>query len=355
MTALEGSAQASIVVLDACRNNPLAEALQRRLAGRGRGAAVSRGLGRIEASAGNTLVVYSAGPGQEAQDGAGRNSPFTAAFLKHGETPGLEVEQMLKRVTAEVEAATGGKQQPERLSRLKIELWLMGEAPAAAIGEGRPQLTGVAHNSPEDAQAWALDQYSDSESTIQTFISLFPGSIFVGEAKARLEWLRNHKPSNDVDLQPQSTGCQASHGDYVVINVKWGDPDGGLVISDGPGMKAKRLGVIPSNGNGIGIFGCQGIWCRVKYGCFDGWSSKLYLAERTERTHRVTGVQSSDPDGLNVRSGPGSNYSRNGSIPFNATDVAKHTCQSSPVDGSEWCLVSRYNLSGWVAGRYLAR
>jgi hypothetical protein len=34
------------------------------------------------------------------------------------------VEQMLKRVTAEVERATDGKQQPERLSRLKTELWL---------------------------------------------------------------------------------------------------------------------------------------------------------------------------------------------------------------------------------------
>ncbi len=130
VTALENTAHASIVVLDACRNNPLAEQLRQRLASRGRAAAVSRGLGRIEAASGNTLVVYSAGPGQEAQDGGGRNSPFTTAFLKHAETPGLEVEQMLKRVTAEVEAATGGKQQPERLSRLKIELWLKeGAAP----------------------------------------------------------------------------------------------------------------------------------------------------------------------------------------------------------------------------------
>lgn len=73
------------------------------------------------------LVVYSAAPGEVAQDGDGRNSPFTAAFLKHAETTGLEVEQMLKRVTAEVEKATKGTQQPERLSRLKIEVWLNGE------------------------------------------------------------------------------------------------------------------------------------------------------------------------------------------------------------------------------------
>ncbi len=127
VTALESSAKAGIVILDACRSNPLADRLRESLKGRGRAPALSRGLGRIEASAGNMLVVYSAAPGQEAQDGDGRNSPFTAAFLKHAETKGLEVEQMLKQVTAEVEKATKGTQQPERLSRLKIELWLNGE------------------------------------------------------------------------------------------------------------------------------------------------------------------------------------------------------------------------------------
>jgi uncharacterized caspase-like protein len=149
VTALEGSAHASIVVLDACRNNPLAEQLRQKLAGRGRAAALSRGLGRIEAASGNTLVVYSAGPGQEAQDGENsRNSPFTAAFLRHAETPGLEVEQMLKRVTADVEKATNGAQQPERLSRLKIELWLKGQ------GAARPEDPAQAPMS-EAATAWS--------------------------------------------------------------------------------------------------------------------------------------------------------------------------------------------------------
>ena len=33
-----------------------------------------------------------------AQDGDGRNSPFTAALLKYLKTPNLEVEQMMKQV-----------------------------------------------------------------------------------------------------------------------------------------------------------------------------------------------------------------------------------------------------------------
>jgi hypothetical protein len=132
------ASRASIVLLDACRNNPLVERLRGeasaggRAANVGRGfARVERGLGRIEVG-GNTLVVYSAKPGQEARDGAGRNSPFTEALLKHIETPGLEVEQMFKRVTAAVDQSTGGGQLPERLSQLKIEVTLR-PAPASAL------------------------------------------------------------------------------------------------------------------------------------------------------------------------------------------------------------------------------
>lgn len=130
--ALEGAARVNVVVLDACRNNPLAEHLRGSLQTRQRSAVVGRGLGRIEVGSGNMLLVYSAAPGQEATDGEGRNSPFTAALLKHIETPGLEVEQMLKRVTADVDESTDHKQQPERLSRLKLELWFK---PGAALSE----------------------------------------------------------------------------------------------------------------------------------------------------------------------------------------------------------------------------
>jgi hypothetical protein len=138
--ALEGAAKVSIVALDACRNNPMAEMLRRSLLTRERNRAVGYGLGRIETGLGNMLVVYSAAPGQEAVDGDSRNSPFTAALLKHIETPGLEVEQMLKRVTAEVDEKTNHKQQPERLSRLKVELRLK---PGAMSDEASVRLADI--------------------------------------------------------------------------------------------------------------------------------------------------------------------------------------------------------------------
>lgn len=79
---MEGSGRVNIIILDACRNNPFAD----RLAQSGR-AAPSRGLGRIDAAGEGSLIVYSTQPNNVALDRAGRNSPFTAALLKHVITP----------------------------------------------------------------------------------------------------------------------------------------------------------------------------------------------------------------------------------------------------------------------------
>lgn len=119
--ALEARAAITLVFLDACRDNPLAEALARNIPGAGRSAAVPRGLAPMTLRAPGTLVVFAAAPGKTAADGTGTNSPFTTALLRHIPEPGVEIELTMKRVTRDVAAATGGEQVPERLSRLTAE------------------------------------------------------------------------------------------------------------------------------------------------------------------------------------------------------------------------------------------
>ncbi|MFN8830261.1 MAG: caspase family protein [Labrys sp. (in: a-proteobacteria)] len=96
-----------IVILDACRDNPLARSLVR--------GAGTRGLARVElpaSSAKGTLIAFSTAPGSVAQDGTGRNSPFTEALLKSIATPGLDIRAMFGQVRADVDAATQGAQTP---------------------------------------------------------------------------------------------------------------------------------------------------------------------------------------------------------------------------------------------------
>ena len=59
-----------------------------------------------------------------ALSGEGVNSPFSAALSRHIGTPGIEVQQMLTRVRAEVVAATRSKQVPWSNSSLLGEVYL---------------------------------------------------------------------------------------------------------------------------------------------------------------------------------------------------------------------------------------
>ena len=62
--------------------------------------------------AGSVLVAFAAKEGTTASDGTGRNSPFTAALLRHIETPGLEVNYLFRNVREAVLNATNSRQEP---------------------------------------------------------------------------------------------------------------------------------------------------------------------------------------------------------------------------------------------------
>ena len=108
-----------IVMLDACRNNPF-EAVSK---GGGKGLAI------VDAPSGS-IVAYATAPGAEALDGAGRNSPYTAAFLKAVKQPELQIEQLFKRVRLLVNDATDGKQVPWESSSLTSDFWFFPVAAA---------------------------------------------------------------------------------------------------------------------------------------------------------------------------------------------------------------------------------
>lgn len=94
-------ANVSILLLDACRDNPYRNVRSG-----------SRGLATMEASAGSQYIIFSTSSGSTADDGKGRNSPFTSALLKYIPEPGLEISSLVKNVTREVSTATKNKQRP---------------------------------------------------------------------------------------------------------------------------------------------------------------------------------------------------------------------------------------------------
>jgi uncharacterized caspase-like protein len=95
LRAMQGDAWASVIVLDACRDNPFARSLARSLKGATRGGeSAFQGLAEMRAQNGS-FIIYATDPGNVALDGTGRNSPFTSAFLKNAPKPGVDLSRMM--------------------------------------------------------------------------------------------------------------------------------------------------------------------------------------------------------------------------------------------------------------------
>jgi uncharacterized caspase-like protein len=139
---MKGATRAKLVFLDACRNNPfktqqdtlpLASERTRQAAGIAR--LLRDGLARPAASSfgtGDIFIAYATAPGSVAQDGTGKNSPFTTALARYIPERGLEIKKMQMLVTKAVKEATKGQPQIPWFSvSLTSDLYLWPPAPAA--------------------------------------------------------------------------------------------------------------------------------------------------------------------------------------------------------------------------------
>jgi len=91
----------NIVVIDACRNNPLPSESR----------SATRGLARVESAKG-TLIAFATSPGKTAEDGQGNNGTYTKYFLKALEIPNIPIEVTFRRVREGVDKETRGTQTP---------------------------------------------------------------------------------------------------------------------------------------------------------------------------------------------------------------------------------------------------
>lgn len=117
MSSLRSDHGARILIVDACRNNLAIERTASETATPVRAVQVRRGFAQVPDAGtwpgGGMLIAFATLPGDVASDGAGRNSPFTHALVKHLQTPGLELRHLFVRVRAEVIAATQARQVPQ--------------------------------------------------------------------------------------------------------------------------------------------------------------------------------------------------------------------------------------------------
>ncbi|PSO21397.1 caspase family protein [Bradyrhizobium sp. MOS003] len=108
IAAVGAARKMRLVVLDACRDNPFAPAMQRTLSLK----LVDKGFSNIEPGAG-FMVVYAAKHGETAMDGDGSaNSPFATALAREIKQPRVEIRKLFDIIRDDVWAATKHGQQP---------------------------------------------------------------------------------------------------------------------------------------------------------------------------------------------------------------------------------------------------
>ena len=97
-----------LVVLDACRDNPLP----------GETRSLTGGLAPIRTPPAGSLIAFATSPGQTAVDGSGKNSVFTKYFVREIQNPNQKLEDVFKKVRAEVQRETKNQQKPTEVSSL---------------------------------------------------------------------------------------------------------------------------------------------------------------------------------------------------------------------------------------------
>ncbi|MDO6728618.1 caspase family protein [Marinovum sp. 2_MG-2023] len=100
--------QLSIIMVDACRDNPWVSSIERLDKTR----SLSRGLAPLPDPGRGQVVSFATAPGQTAADGEGDHSPYAESLLELLDEPGVEISFFFRRLRDSVRARTDGEQTP---------------------------------------------------------------------------------------------------------------------------------------------------------------------------------------------------------------------------------------------------
>jgi hypothetical protein len=173
---MERETSTNILVMDACRDNPLGRNLARALGTRSM--QIGQGLAPVESGDG-TLISFSTQPGNVALDGEGRNSPFAHALLKHIASPGDDLSTILIDVRNDVMQATERRQVPWEHSAMTARFFFT--EPKAAAGQE------------QEVALWDSVKDSSDPATIRKYLKSYPLGTFAALAKRLLAALEKQQ------------------------------------------------------------------------------------------------------------------------------------------------------------------
>ncbi|GAB2179603.1 SUMF1/EgtB/PvdO family nonheme iron enzyme [Dongia sp. agr-C8] len=187
----------NIIILDACRNNPLSRGMR----------SADQGLARMDAPMGS-FIAYSTAPGATAADGSGKNSPYTLALSKAMQKPGIPIEEAFRDARVEVIAATDKTQIPWESSSLTGAFQFNPGARAA-----EPQVAAVAPapaTEPAPAPAAKAPEAGGAKVAMckdcPEMVSIPAGSFLMGSPESEDDRDEKEGPQTKIDIRAFAIG-----------------------------------------------------------------------------------------------------------------------------------------------------
>ncbi|MEO8318670.1 MAG: caspase family protein, partial [Bradyrhizobium sp.] len=182
-------AKVKLVFLDACRDNPFAAKI--RSAKATRSVSVASGLAEMKSGEG-TLIAFATGPGQTALDGeAGTNSPFTRALMANIASPGVEIQQAMTKVRAQVNEETSKNQLPWGHTNLIGTVYLNPVAGGSAAEAPNTPVAAAGPASEVELEFWRSIKDSNKPEELNAYLTNYPNGTFKPIALARIASLQD--------------------------------------------------------------------------------------------------------------------------------------------------------------------
>jgi carboxyl-terminal processing protease len=352
-----------ILVLDACRNNPLGDGAR----------SMSRGLAKIENATTGTFLAFSTAPGSTAADGDGTNSPYTKALAETITEPGLSIADVFQEVRTKVLAATGNEQTPWDSSSLTGRFYFKAPDPAQTASVTPPAAPSADEEALKTEKTyWDSVKDSGDADSINLYLAKYPNGYFVDLANAKLEELKGgtkvasaDTPSDarnavqppkqeDASAQTVAKPAPAAGTTFIAQNQTVYAKSGGQVRAD-PTSKAALVSKLQTNtevtATGIST---DGKWWRVQLA--DGQTGYMHNSVVSEQPIQTAAAQpapapqapAAEPegDGLQMISSSAAPAPSSGSFDMQAAGQAASAIGSGNLSQAASALNSLFGSGG---------
>jgi formylglycine-generating enzyme required for sulfatase activity len=308
----------NIIILDACRNNPLPPGTR----------SLENGLARMDAPTGS-FIAYSTAPGAVALDGAGSNSPYSQALAAAIESQQLPLELLFRQVRVAVMNETGSKQVPWDSSSLTGEFYFKAPSGGSSVAAASPPaapaaVAAVAQPPVTRSQSLALpappgQPFTDCPDCPEMVV-VPAGRFKLGSAASDGNHRVNEGPQTEVTIALPFAlmTTEVTRDDYAafVLDTRRESEKGCFIADGGDGVSDPNADFMRP---GIEQSGRHPVVC-VSW--TDAQDYAAWLSQKTGQRYRLPSEQEFE---YAARAG------RNGSWPWGEEPFAKNGCRAANV------------------------